>query len=222
MESIDKLIKGTIAEMIVVNEINKCESKVTNCSNEEALGDFVYFEMDMAEVEDSCDCFIYKANCTADEEDGLCTPLEQKRVEVKYADNGGTFVDWNGNLRYYAEIVSKYRTGELGYSEYLVELCDYVVYYDKANNQMHWYDGYKFAEAVKKRNHRRFPAKNTNTEGICFSYYDQEYGYMFTMECTENWENYKDKFYHRASAIANTAKKNRTIYKHAVGLPTLY
>jgi len=222
MNKIDKRIKGTIAEMIVVDEINKCESIVTNCSNEDALGNIVFCEMEMAEIEDSCDCFIYKADCTTDEQDGLCTPLNQQRVEVKYADNGGKYTDRNGNLQYYAEIVSIYHTGELGYSEYLVELCDYVVYYDSGNDRMHWYDGHKFAEAVKKRNPYRFPAKNTNTEGICFSYYDEEYGYMGTLQCTDNWENYKKKFYRRASAIANTAKKNVTKYKQAVGLPTLY
>lgn len=216
------LINGTIAEMIVCNEINKCESTVSNCFNEEALGEFVFFEMDMAEVEDSCDCFIYKANCTADEDDGLCTPLEQKRVEVKFADNGGKYTDSWGNPQYYAEIVCNYRNGEQGYCEYLADLCDYVVYYDKGSNTMHWYDGFKFAAAVKSRNDFRFPAKYANTEGVLFSYNHEDYGYLFTMECTEQWENYKDKFYHRASAIANTAKKNRTIYKHAVGLPTLY
>lgn len=216
------MINGTIAEMIVVNEINKCESTVSNCVNEKALGDFVYFEMAMAEIEDSCDCFIYKAKCTADEDDGLCTPLEQKRVEVKCANNGGKYKDCWGNLQYYAEIVCNYKTGEQGYCEYLAELCDYVVYLDKVSNVMHWYDGYKFAAKVASRNQFRFPAKDANTEGILFPYNHEDYGYLFTMKCTDNWENYKKKFYHRASAIANTAKENVTKYKQAVGLPTLY
>jgi len=139
-------------------------------------------------------------------------------VEVKQADNDGRYKNSVGDLTFFAECI---QTGTNGYPEYLVSPPDIMAYYNKAAHFIYFYDGKKFAEAVKERFAYRFLIKRGTAEGIKFGATAQAFGFLHKVPCYTTRPNIIEKYKDRLNERLNAPNKKVRVHKQCDGLEDL-
>jgi len=140
-------------------------------------------------------------------------------TEVKQANNDGRYTDWNtGKMTFFAECI---QTGTNGYPEYLVYPPTLMVYYNKPGHAVYFYDGLKFAEAVKDRFHSRFTIARGTAEGIKFDCESKAFGFIGKARCPNRVADLQKKYAQRITERLNTPKKNTKVHKQCTGLEDL-
>jgi hypothetical protein len=140
-------------------------------------------------------------------------------VEVKQANNDGRYTDWNtGNMTFFAECI---QTGTNTYPEYLVFPPDIMVYYNKAANDCYFYNGKRFAAAVKLRFDDRFPIARGTAEGIKFDCMSKDFGFLCRVAATNPREHLEKKYLRHINERMANNKKTPNLFKRCDGLEDL-
>ena len=200
------LHQGTIAELAVMEEINK--GRAMESIYKHPPFDYMLATIDVGKY-DPHDIHIF---CAHLENLGLHKRDQQIcTVEVKSAMNGGKYDT------FYAEII---QIKTQGYSAYLVHPPTWIVYVDIPTRKHYWYDGNIFAVAVKASYKHKFQPKNINGEGITFPMTSEEFGYLGSYRQSDEWDEICDRYDDIIKERINK-QQNLIVYKECLFLPTL-
>jgi hypothetical protein len=200
------LHQGTIAELAVMEEINK--GRAMQSLYKQPPFDYMLATIDVGKY-DPHDIHIF---CAWLEDMGLHKRGQQIcTVEVKSAMNGGKYDT------FFAEII---QTTTQGYSAYLVHPPTWLVYVDIPTRKHYWYDGELFALAVKASYKHKYQPKNLKAEGITFKTTSEHFGYLGCYKQADEWDDICDRYDNIIKERINTRKRT-VIYKDCLFLPTL-
>jgi hypothetical protein len=200
------LHQGTIAELAVMDEINK--GRAFAQVYQDVPYDYMNATIDVGRY-DPHDIHIFCAHLTSDgfsyREQKICT------VEVKSAMNGGRYDTFFAEIR---------QTTSNGYSAYLVHPPTWIVYVDIPTRTHYWYDGAFFVNAVKSSYKHRYQPKNLKAEGVRFAIKSEAWGYIGCYRQRDEWDEICERYDNTIKTRINT-KKRPLVYKQCLFLPDL-